>query len=129
MHRPPQVLILQLSGHQTQMVGRINLLQLCACAAVSGVGMVGYLELVMNVAVGLCATTKIRKRVLVNCQDMSQSVQCRDKSRITYQSLQRVLQVYAPYGGAKRGITQWVGDRSQEDKLDCYCDYCRVYIQ
>ena len=90
--------------------------------------MVGYLELVMNVAVGLCATTKIRKRVLVNCQDMSQSVQCRDKSRIIYQSLQRVLQAYAPYGGAKRGITQWVGDRSQEDKLDCYCEYSRVYI-
>ena len=59
---------------------------------------------------------------------MSQSAQCGDKSCTTYQSLQRVLQVYASCAGAKRGIMQWVGDRSQEVKLDCYCDYCRVYI-
>ena len=34
---------------------------------------------------------------------------------------------YAPCAGAKRGIMQWVGVRSQEEKLDCYCDYCGVY--
>ena len=61
----------------------------------------------------------------MNCQDMSQSAQCGDKSCTTYQSLWRVLQAYAPCAGAKRGITQWVGERSQEDKLDWYC---RVYI-
>ena len=52
---------------------------------------------------------------------MSRSAQCGDKLCTTFQSLQRVLQVYAPCAGAKRGFTQWVGDSSQEDKLDWYC--------
>ena len=48
MCRPPWVLILWLSGHQTQMVVWIDLLQPCMRAVVSEVGTVGYSELAMK---------------------------------------------------------------------------------
>ena len=70
------------------------------------------------VAVLLHAMTKRRVRFEVNCQDVSQSAQCRDKSHTTYQSLQSVLQAYALCARAKRYVTQWVRKGSQEDKLD-----------
>ena len=55
MHGPPQVLILQLSGHQTWMDVQINLLQLHACAAASGVRAAGYLEPAMKAVRNGCA--------------------------------------------------------------------------
>ena len=35
---------------------------------------------------------------------------------------------YVFYAKTSRGVAQWTGERSQEDKLDCYCVECRVYI-
>ena len=64
----------------------------------------------------------------MNCQDMSQSAQGRDKSCRTYQTLRSVLErmsfVQGPIemscSGQERGV--------KEDKLDCYCVNCGVYI-
>ena len=79
------------------------------------------------VAVLLRATTKQGKR-WVNCQDVSQSAQGGDKSRRTCQTLQSILEcmsfVQGPiemsHSGQERGV--------KEDKLDCYCVNCGVYI-
>ena len=78
--------------------------------------------------VRLRATIEEKVKLKVNCQDVLQSVQHGDESCTTYQSLQSILQVYALCARAKRSVMQWVGERIQEDKLDWYCDYCRVYI-
>ena len=80
-----------------------------------------------DVVVLLCAMTKQGKR-WVNCQDMSQSAQGEDKSCQTCQTLQSVLErmffVHEPvevsHSGQEKGVN--------EDKLDCYCVNCRVYI-
>ena len=64
----------------------------------------------------------------MNCQDMSQSVQGGDKSRQTCQLLQSVLELMSFVQGPievshsrqERGV--------KEDKLDCYCVNCGVYI-
>ena len=67
-------------------------------------------------------------KVKVNCQDMSQSVQGGDKSRRTCQLLQSVLElmsfVQGPIEVSRSGQERGV----KEDKLDCYCVNCRVYI-
>ena len=81
----------------------------------------------MTVAVILCAMTK-QDESKVNCQDVSQSAQGRDKSHRTCQTLQGVLKcmsfvqgpVEVSCSGQERGV--------EEDKLDCYCVNCRVYI-
>ena len=78
--------------------------------------------------VRLHATIEEKVKSEVNCQDMLQSAQRGDKSCTTYQSLQRVLQAYTLSARARRSVMQWVGERIQEDKLDWYYDYCRVYI-
>ena len=80
-----------------------------------------------GVVVTLCAMTKQGKGK-VNCQDMSQSVQGGDKSHQTCQTLQSVLKrmsfVQGPIevscSGQERGV--------KEDKLNCYCVNCGVYI-
>ena len=85
------------------------------------------LQYLPAVAVILRATTKQGKR-WVNCQDMSQSAQGGDKSHQTCQTLQSVLKhmsfVQGPVeescSGQERGV--------KEDKLDCYCVNCGVYI-
>ena len=64
----------------------------------------------------------------VNCQDVSQSAQGRDKSCRTCHLLQSVLElmsfvqgpVEVSCGRQERGV--------KEDKLDCYCVNCGVYI-
>ena len=43
-HRPLQVAILRVDGHQTQQCCWITLLVLCICAAMLGVGAIGYSE-------------------------------------------------------------------------------------
>ena len=48
MRRPPQVLIIRASGHQTRMVVWIDLLWPHVRAAALGVGTVSYLELAMK---------------------------------------------------------------------------------
>ena len=85
------------------------------------------LQYLPAVVVILRATTKQGKR-WVNCQDMSQSAQGGDKSQQTCQTLQSVLKcmsfVQGPVeescSGQERGV--------KEDKLDCYCVNCGVYI-
>ena len=80
-----------------------------------------------TVAVILRATTKQGER-WVNCQDVSQSVQGGDKSRQTCQAVQSILQhmsfVQGPVEVSRTGQEMGV----KEDKLDCYCINCRVYI-
>ena len=79
------------------------------------------------VAVILRATTKQDKDE-VNCQDVSQSAQGGDKSCRTCQTLQSILEhmsfIQGPIemscSGQERGV--------KEDKLDCYCVNCGVYI-
>ena len=80
-----------------------------------------------NVAVILHATTK-QGEDKVNCQDVSQSAQGRDKSHRTCQTLWSVLEcmsftqgpVEVSCSGQERGV--------KKDKLDCYCVNCGVYI-
>ena len=55
-------------------------------------GLEGSKDTCPNVAVILHATTK-QGEGKVNCQDVSQSAQGRDKSRQTYQSLQSILEL------------------------------------
>ena len=64
----------------------------------------------------------------VNCQDVSQSVQGGDKSRQTCQLLRSILEltsfvqgpIEVSHNRQERGV--------KEDKLDCYCVNCGVYI-
>ena len=83
--------------------------------------------LLPSVAVILCATTK-QGEGKVNCQDVSQSAQGGDKSRRTCQLLWSVLElmsfVQEPIEVSRSRQERGV----KEDKLDCYCVTCRVYI-
>ena len=36
--------------------------------------------------------------------------------------------VYVLCTRTSKDVTQWIRERSQEDKLDCYCVYYGVYI-
>ena len=74
----------------------------CACPWVQTIQGDHCLKRHSIVVVRLRAMIK-KSEVWVNCQDVLQSAQHRDKSHTTSQSLQRVLQAYAPCAGAKRG--------------------------
>ena len=80
-----------------------------------------------GVAVILCATTKQGKS-WVNCQDVSQSAQGGDKSRRTCQILQSVLELMSFVQGPVEVSRSRQKRGFKEDKLDCYCVNCRVYI-
>ena len=64
MHRPPQVLIVRVSGHQTRMVVWIDLLWLHVRAAALGVRTVNYLELAMKMIGSGCALSHVACNVV-----------------------------------------------------------------
>ena len=80
-----------------------------------------------GVAVILCATTKQGKS-WVNCQDVSQSVQGGDKSCRTCQILRSVLELMSFVQGPVEVSRSRQERGVKEDKLDCYCVNCGVYI-
>ena len=64
MHRPLQVFLLWLSGHQTQINVWINLLWPCVCAVASEVRSVGYSELVLKAVGTGCALLHVACNVI-----------------------------------------------------------------
>ena len=86
-----------------------------------------------SVAVILRATTK-QGEGKVNCQDVSQSAQGRDKSCQTYQSLQSILELVSFVQGPVE-VSQWIGERSQGGqvrlllrKLQGLYTCCAIYL-
>ena len=80
-----------------------------------------------GVAVILRATTKQGKS-WVNCQDVSQSAQGRDKSCQACQILRSVLERISFVQGPVEVSRSRQERGVKEDKLDCYCVNCGVYI-
>ena len=64
----------------------------------------------------------------VNCQDVSQSAQGGDKSRQTCQLLRSILELMSFVQGPIEVSRSRQERGVKEDKLDCYCVNCGVYI-
>ena len=97
MHRPLQVLIVWASGHQIWMVVWIDLIWLCACAAVSEGRTVGYSEPARKVVKNSCAPLRVACNVVqvaawfgymsgVSYKDCRHVWQCQECRQATWSS-------------------------------------------